>query len=162
MVAQDDLRRARLDEVLHQRHDRDAVGPTVDEIAHEDDRAIYPAALGVTPEAEQERAKRVDLAVHVADDVDAVGEKRSDEGPTHGAPALVASLHGGFSQPAQRVPAVDLGLAGEEPEPPPEHETDALGQGKRQEGRHRQRPRGTVGRSGHHVVERSACHRLYR
>ena len=63
---------------LHHRH---AVGTAIHEIADEDERPLGAAPCDVHTEAIEQRAERVDLAVHVADQVErTVGEPTAERG----------------------------------------------------------------------------------
>jgi hypothetical protein len=85
VIAEDDLRDAPFDQALDEQDDRHAVRPTIDQIAYEDDGALDRAACDVAAEASKQRAEGIDLAMNVADDVDAIGEKRVNEAPVdHG------------------------------------------------------------------------------
>jgi hypothetical protein len=75
-------------EVGEELHHANAVGATIDQIAHKDERPLGPPPLGVHPQAAEQGQQGFELAVDIADEVEgAVGQAINEARHGQGSPA---------------------------------------------------------------------------
>jgi len=80
VVAQNRSCAARLHQLLHQRQDRRAVGPTIAKIAHKHQRtALWMVPSQVVAQMAQQREQRIELAMDITHDIQRSFGKRLNE-----------------------------------------------------------------------------------